>query len=165
MPLKAVLRDASKERIHFSLIVDVFRENVLVGGLSGRAMHKEEVSFTMGPMQFAQEVPTTINHTDGARAIFETVARPINRSKGDRIETFWVEEGGLIVIAKDGDLTASNHFVQTLAWIWSIANNVAETVNLFDVLGSNIGQNDPQGVVIGMNITNERAFHRSSAFN
>lgn len=47
MSHEAITIDQCKELFHFSLIVDVFGENILLDWIARRAMHEEEFPFTV----------------------------------------------------------------------------------------------------------------------
>lgn len=99
--LKAVLRDAAENAVHFVLIVDELGENIFVGWVAWGAVDVEEFIVDVQFGEFAQKVPTFVDDMGGP--LIEAVAGPVDSAKGDGVKAIWVEQGGLVMVSHDGE--------------------------------------------------------------
>ena len=88
-----------------------------------------------------------------------SLARPIDRLQRHRIETVRVKQGRLIVVAQNRDLTRIHDPVQALARIGTVADDVAQAVDLRHALLANVLQDHLQGFDVRVNITDEGPLH------
>lgn len=121
-------------------------------------MHEEKVAVEVLRRQFAEKVPTAI-HAAGASPL-ELLTRPVNRSLRHRIETFGIEQGGLIVIAQYDD-GQPHHSVETFAGVGAITDDVPQAVDLANSLVANVLLHGLEGFEIGVDVANQGPFHES----
>lgn len=57
MPLEAPPLDEAEDAFHLMLVVDVFREDVFIERVAGRAMHEQQTRLAVDAGQFAEELP------------------------------------------------------------------------------------------------------------
>src|SRR5207247_1639993 len=102
--------------------------------LARRAVNEEIISFGVRAVQLAEEVPTLVLDRRHARARLKLLAGPIDGPQSDWVEAVRIEQRRLIMVAEDGNLALLNDFVEALARIRPVADNVAEAVDFANAL-------------------------------
>jgi hypothetical protein len=156
--LERVLGDQGEDLFQLAAVVNVLREDIFVKRVSGRPMHEEELVLLMIPRQFSQEVPTFLAFRCRTVPVFQLHARPKDGPFGAGIESFRIEQGALVVVAQQANL-ALHHHVDAFARIGTVADEVAEAINLGDPLTSNIGKHGLESLEVAMDVADEGSFH------
>ncbi len=157
MALEGAAVDEGEDLLHLATVVDVFREDVLVERVAGGSVHEDAVAILVASGTLPQELPTARPVIGARRVVFELGTGPENCSFGTRIEAFGVEKGALVVISQKANVRL-HHFVDALARVWTVANDIPQTVNLGCPLSADIIQNRAQGLNIAVNVANQRSF-------
>ena len=109
--------------------------------------------------QCAQKVPTSIDLIAAAVGALELVAGPKDGSLGAAVESFGIKHRALIVVAQKADLGFVDHQVETLARVRTVANDIAQAINLVYLLVSNMRKHRLKRFEVAMNVADDRAFH------
>ena len=134
MALEAVALDQGEDALHLALVVDVLGEDVLVERVAGRAVDEEEAVLAEACAAVRRGTPSGFSRICRLSAeAFELLARPEDGALGGRVEAVGVEHRPLVVIAEQDDL-ALHHQIDALARIGAVADDVAEAVDLGDVV-------------------------------
>ena len=149
--LEAVMLDQGEDAFHFALVVDVFRENVLVERIAGRAVNEEESVLPMVARPFGEELPAAFHVGPAVAGCFELLARPEDGPFGGRVEAFGVEHGSLVVIAQE-DHMALHDDIDAFAGVWPVADDVAEAIDLFCLLLFDVLEDRLQGLEVAMDV-------------
>ncbi len=123
-------------------------------------MDEQQAAFQMIPRQLAEKIPTPLPDGRRAGAVLQLVPRPKNRPFGPRIEPLGIEQGALVMVAEQAHL-ALRDFVDHFTRIRTIADQIAETIDLGNSLVSNVGQHRLEALDIAVDIANEGSFHAS----
>ncbi len=151
--LKAILVHQPENTFHFPLVVDVFREDVFIQWIPGRAVNKQKRAFPSHSGEIAEKLPASFiaDWISG----FQHLPGPEDCPFGSGIETFRIEESRLIVVAKNCDFTATHHQIDAFPRIRSVTDNIPQTVDLLNPLLVDIGQHRFQGFQIAMDIADD----------
>lgn len=158
MSLKAILRHTREDALHFILVVDRFRKDILVRRVPRGAMDEHEFVLMMQFWQLAQVIPAFVHRCQlpGVQAI----TGPIDGSQSNRIKAFGVEKCCLIVVAHDGKGRFLHDQIQTFARVWPVADDIAQAHDFIDVLASNIRQDSLECFQIAVNIAYQCLPHK-----
>ena len=160
--LEAVVFDHREDFFHLPLVVDVFGEDVFVQGVAGRAVDEHQAVFAEVAGAFAEEVPP-LGVIDGTAAgHFQLFASPKNGSFGTRVEAFGVEQGTLIVVSQDTKF-AFHDTVDALAWIGTVADDVAQAKDFVNPLLFDVSQHNLQCFQVAVDIAYNCPFHAVSS--
>jgi hypothetical protein len=150
VPLEAVTLNHPENLLHLALIVDVFREDILIQWIPGTPVHEHEILFTVNSWKFPQKFPPAICLR--ATPTFQLLSRPENRSFGTGIETHGVEQCPLIVISQQREFALGHHSIDTFTRVRPVAHNVAQTVNLGNSLAGNVRKDCLQRFQISVDV-------------
>ncbi len=151
MSLKAGFGDLLKDDLHFPLVVNIVREDILIGRVPGGTMNKEVGIF---PVQFGpnrEKIQSILAPTGGFVRLLQLVAGPKNRLFRGGIEAFGVENGGVIVISHENHVEIGNQ-VHTFSGIGPVTYNIPKAITLGYTLFFYILKNRNKGLEIAMDI-------------
>ncbi len=111
----------------------------------------------MRPRPFGQELPASLFFLPVFADGFELRARPENGTFGGWIEAVRIEHGPLVVIAQQHHLALHDQ-VDAFARIGTVADDVAQTINLGNIVFVDIVQNGGEAFQIAVDIADE-GFH------
>ena len=158
MALKGVLRDQRENLLQLPLVVDVFGKDVFVQRVPRRTVDEQHVSLDVVPRQLAEKIPPPLPDGGRAGAVLQLVPRPEDRPLRPRIEPLGIEQGALVVVAQQADL-ALHDLVDHFARVGTIADQIAEAVDLGNALVPNVGQHRLEALDVAVNIADEGSFH------
>lgn len=162
MPHEAVLIDLAEQNLHLPRVVNVFGEHVFVGRITRRTVN-ETIGFLVDESrQLAQEVPACVDLGLAAVAGIELVTSPVNCPQGHRVESVRIKQSRLIVVAQDRPFAAPHDQVKALARIGSITDDVAQTIDIVDTDGINVGYDSLQGFQVTVDIADQCSLHENS---
>lgn len=144
------------------MVVDVFREDVFVGGVAWGAVDEEPIPFGVGAGEFAEEIPASVDLAWAAGAFVEPVAGPVNRPQRDRVEPFGVEQCRLVVVAEDRPFRPLDHQIEAFAGVGAVADDIAQADDFFDPFAVDVLQDRLQRLEVAVNITDDGSFHGST---
>ena len=102
VPLEAIALDQREDLFHLPLVVDVFREDVFVERIAGRAVHEQEAVLARTCAAARPGTPSACSCASASIARrFELFARPEDGPLGRRVEALGIEQRPLIVIAQE----------------------------------------------------------------
>src|SRR6185312_8816845 len=102
-----------------------------------------------------EELPALFAQRPRLAGCLELVPRPENSPFRRLVEPIRVEHGALVVIAQQNQLGIHDQ-VDAFAGVRSVANHVAEAVNLGDPLRFDVGQHRLEGLQVAVNIADDR---------
>jgi hypothetical protein len=114
--------------------------------------------------QGPQKIPAAVNCCPIAVRVFQLIARPEDGSLGARVETFGVEQRTLVVVAQQANAGRFDDQVQTLTWVRTVANDIAQAKNLFYALLARIGKDRPERFQVAVNIADDSPFQFTARF-
>ena len=155
--------DQAEDLLHLPLVVDVFRKDVFVQRIAGRAVHEQKAVLAAVAGQLAEKVPALGVVGRVAGGAFQLVAGPEDGPLGAGVEAFGIEQGPLVVIAQQADV-ALHHQVDALARVRPIADDVPQAVDLGDALLPDIRQHGLERFEIAVDIANQCALHAIAQF-
>ena len=97
-------------------------------------MHKQDFALVMSARQFANEVPTLVRFLNSVSRAFKLSTSPEDCSQSNRVETFRIKDGRLIMVSKNRRLAIAHYCVKTSQRIRPVADHVAQTDDLVDSL-------------------------------
>ena len=155
--LEAVVLDHGEEFLHFSPVVDILRENVLVDWVSDRTVNEQDFFFHDRTGEFRQE------GQPGPRALFvastlELLSGPENRLFGSGAEAFGIDQGTIVVIAEN----ARVHFhdaVQAFAGVGAVTDHITQADDAIALLILDIRENRLEGFEVAMNVAYDCRTH------
>ncbi len=150
VPLKAVIPHQAENAFHLALVEDIFRKDVFIQGVAGRAVDKHQFLFTADAGKLPQKFPPAF--VFGRVACFQLLSCPENGPFRSGVESFRIEQGCLVVISKNGDFSVVDHQINTFPRIGAVPDDITQTVDLFDPLRPNILQDRLQGFQVSMDV-------------
>ena len=161
MPLEAVAIDQRKDAFHLPLVVDVFGKDVFVERVSGRSVDVKKAVFPVQTVAARSETPNAWPCPRDRRAELQ-LGGSKNGALGRGVEPFGVEHGALVMVAEQHDLALHDQ-IDAFARVRAIADNVAEAINLADVVRLDVGQDRLQRFQVAMDIADNRLHARPHA--
>jgi hypothetical protein len=120
-------------------------------------MDEQVAVFLVGPRSLGQEFPAAFTDRPRVAGRFKLAARPEDRPLGGGVEPVRVEHGPLVVVAQQADL-AIHHLVDAFLRIRPVPDDIAQTVDLRDPLGFDVGQHRLDRFEVTVDIADE-CFH------
>src|SRR5207247_10500963 len=117
--------------------VDVLREDILVERIARRAVHEQEAILAMRAWPLREKFPAALAVLASVHRRLQLRPRPADGTFRRRVKAFRVEHRSLVVIAQQ-DYPALHDQVHAFARIGPVTDDVAEAVNLFDLLAGNV---------------------------
>src|SRR5436309_8206625 len=99
MSLETIALDQSENALHLPLVVNIFREDIFVERIAGRAVDVQDTVFAVRSRPLGKEFPTALLMLAAFAGHFQLSARPEDGPLGRWVESLGVEHGPLIVIA------------------------------------------------------------------
>src|SRR5262249_28781724 len=123
-----------------------------------RAVDEQEGVVAERPRQLAQELPAALVVLAVARAL-ELLAGPEDRALGADVEPVGVEHRPLVVVAQEGDPAALHHPVDTLTGVGPVTDDIAQAIDLGDLLRLDVVEDDLQGFEVPVDVTDQSTTH------
>jgi len=114
----------------------------------------QEAVLLEGARPFGEEFPAAFARGAILAWDLELRARPENRFLGRLVKTIGIEHRALIVIAEQNDF-AAHHQIDTLSWIRTVTNDIAEAVNLLDVVLFDILEHSLECFEVAMDVADD----------
>ena len=115
----------------------------------------------MDPRHRAEKIPAAIDLIAIAGGVLQLLAGPKDRPLGAAVEPFRVEHGALIVVTQQSDAALSDHQVEALAGVGTVADDVAQAVDFVDPLIGDMRHHGLQGFEVAVDVADDRALHRN----
>ena len=160
VPLETVFPEQLEDVLHLERVVDVFWKNVFVQRSSGGAMHKQQVSLGMHTREFTEEVAELVGGIPRhSIVLFELGTSPANRLLSTDVESVWIEEGPLIVVAQQHQAAPVADEFHALAGIGAVANHVTQTGDGVDLLLVDILEYGTESLEIAVDVADDGPLH------
>ena len=155
VPLKAILLDKAKQPFHFSLIIDVLGEHVLIERATRRAVNEQKIPVPMGAWQFGQKIPSLAGTFDGF--VFQLLSSPEDGLFGAAAETVRIKQGAVVVVSQQHHLKVFAG-VDALARIGTVSNDIAKAENFIDLLFFDVSQHRSKRFNVSMKVADDGSF-------
>src|SRR5262249_32014059 len=103
---------------------------------------------------FSQKLPAALFSIPAFARHFELGASPENRSLRRGIESFRIEHGPLVMVAQEDHGTLHDQ-INTFTRIRTVADDVAQAINDFDLVLFNVGEDRLKRFEVAMDIADE----------
>jgi hypothetical protein len=122
-------------------------------------VYEIELTDSLIQLQSLEELPSCTIRARSKKPWGQTIARPIERIAGVRIESIGTGKQRVIVIATDGELTALGNQIDAWLRVRAIANDITQAENTIDLTLVDVGKDRSESFNVAMNVGNDSKSH------
>jgi hypothetical protein len=151
-----------EESIEPEVVLDIVREDVLVGGASAGAMHTEQTRVILkqtSHRELIEEIDSSFASVFVRPCEIKSISGPKRSFARKLIEIHRLSATGEIMITKKHERAFFLNHVKARQWIGTVSDDVTETDDLIDRTGFDFRHHRAECDGIRMNVTDDRDTH------
>ena len=154
--------ESLEEPVESSVVLDIIRKHVFVGGTSTRTMDAQETWVVLKETangELIQKGDSSLTCGVIGPGGVELVPRPERGFAGQLVEIHRLRATGEIMIAEKHQRALLLNDVDARQWVRPVSDDVTQTDDLIDGTGFNLGHHRTEGDGIRMDVTDDRDTH------